>query len=319
MNQTKEITYMDIDQITTDSINNLVKMRLKEVLTSQGGLQEVLDYVQETNGKMIRPLLLSLVFELCGGKEQQLLVDIATAIELIHIASLVHDDIVDESPLRRGVLTVQEEYSPAVAVLLGDYLFSRSFGIFTDRGVTEVLGLMTNVICQMCEGEVQQLLAPGDDENYYWDYIYHKTVCLIEATCQAGAIIANSPSKTHLKLLGQFGSNLGYAFQIIDDIIDYMAADSKVGKQPGIDYIQGSWTLPIIRGVQLGLVPSDWRQSLSFTEIQHILASNLVLEGICQEAMAFVCRAQDILLQFPPGPTRNRLYDLASFIGNRRY
>ena len=89
---------MDIDQITTDSINNLVKMRLKEVLTSQGGLQEVLDYVQETNGKMIRPLLLSLVFKLCGGKEQQLLVDIATAIELIHIASLVHDDIVDESP-----------------------------------------------------------------------------------------------------------------------------------------------------------------------------------------------------------------------------
>ena len=320
MTQIKEITQHGFSQtVIVDPIITLVQEKLNQILICQGNLQEILDYVQLTNGKMIRPVLISLVFQLCEGKDQKLLVDAAAAVELIHIASLVHDDIVDKSVLRRSVLTVQERYGPAAAVLVGDFLFAEAFALFTINKLTDLLSLMTDVICKMSEGEVQQLLSPGADEAYYWGYIYCKTVCLIEAACLVGASVAGIQNQRTLDSLRKFGCNLGYAFQIVDDLLDYSKPNSQIGKNPGNDYRQGLWTLPIIRGVHQGLIPKNWQESLNFEQAREILFNSGILTDIGREAISYIEQAQDILLQFPDSPIRNRLYDLASFIGTRDY
>lgn len=320
MTQIKEITQNGSSQVViNDPIIGLVQERLKQILICQGDLQEILEYIQLTNGKMVRPILVSLVFQLCEGKDHELLVDVAAAVELIHIASLVHDDIVDKSVIRRSALTVQERYGPATAVLVGDFLFAEAFALFTVNRLTDLLTLMTDVICNMCEGEVQQLLSPGTDEVYYWGYIYRKTVCLIEAACIVGASVAGTQSHAKLDLLRRFGCNLGYAFQLVDDLLDYSRPNSQIGKNPGNDYLQGMWTLPIIRGVHQGVIPKNWQESLSFEQARGMLYSSGILADIGKEAISYIEQAQNILLKFPESPIRNRLYDLAGFIGARNY
>ena len=131
-----------------------VQARLGEVLIGEGSIAQILNYVQQTNGKMIRPVLLSLVHRLCGGEDAVVVVDTAAGIELIHMASLIHDDIVDQADLRRNTLTVQKRFGPQAAVLAGDYLFAKAFMLITVHHLDQVLAALTHVITQMCEGEI---------------------------------------------------------------------------------------------------------------------------------------------------------------------
>jgi len=295
-----------------------VQARLGEVLIGEGSIAQILNYVQQTNGKMIRPVLLSLVHRLCGGEDAVVVVDTAAGIELIHMASLIHDDIVDQADLRRNTLTVQKRFGPQAAVLAGDYLFAKAFMLITVHQLDQVLAALTHVITQMCEGEIQQLLDPGCDEAYYWRYIYRKTACFIEAVCRIGAMLAKNTDRETVDLLGRFGLALGYAYQLTDDLLDY-SQPLVTGKSAGKDFDAGIWTLPIIRGVAKGIISPKWRQELTFEEARDLLDDGGILTGIKQEAQFYVDQAMAILGRFAASEARAQLGALAEFICTRCY
>ncbi len=299
-------------------IISLVKQRIRAILASDGPLQKVLDDLQETNGKMVRPILVALSSELSGGCDEHALIDIATGIELIHIASLVHDDIIDEAELRRNEPTIQSRYGQSVAVLTGDYLFSTAFLLFTNQKQPAILHGMTDAIREMCTGEVNQLVAPEQTEAFYWRYIYQKTACLLGAACKSGPLLAGDTSLEVTNQLEQFGVNLGYAFQLIDDLLDYVGDTDVLGKSKGIDFRQGLYTLPIIRAMNRSLLPNDWVVSMTESQVTEILKCNGLLDELYQEACAFSQKAIDILDTFPPSDGQRHLVNLAQFIVERK-
>jgi len=315
----EDIKPLYVEPSLTESlaITNQVQERLRQILVSESTLQEILYYIQQTHGKMIRPTLVALVFELCQGTDCELLVDVACAIELIHIASLIHDDVVDDSERRRSAMTVPKRFGAASAVLAGDFLLTKAFDLLLQRNLNEILTLMTKVIQRMCEGEIHQLLAPGVTEAYYWQYIYKKTACFIEAACQTGAIIAGQKDTETLNLVGEFGCAIGYAYQLIDDLLDYSWDHQGTGKRPGMDFEKGIWTLPIIRGVAKNIITPNWQQTLDFHNARQILHAKGVIDEIKTEAKTQIQKAQVLLEQFPPVAARYRLWELAEYIGTR--
>ncbi|MGB4472028.1 MAG: polyprenyl synthetase family protein [Limnochordia bacterium] len=295
-----------------------VRARLGEVLSSEGSIEQILGYIKQTDGKMIRPVLLSLVCEMCGGTDSTVVVDAAAGIELIHMASLIHDDIVDQSDLRRTALTVQRRFGPQAAVLAGDYLFAKAFMLLTQHRLDQVLSELTHVITQMCEGEIQQLMDPGCNETYYWKYIYQKTACFMKAVCRIGAMLSGADQEV-VDLLGKFGLALGYAYQLTDDLLDYSDQPTTTGKSVGKDFALGIWTLPVIRGVDRGVLKHTWHQDLTFEEARDLLWTEGILEDIKQEAQLYVEQSLAILAMFSESEARIQLGNLAKFIWSRRF
>lgn len=296
-----------------------VKNRINQILVSSGPPQEILDYIQINSGKMLRPLLVFYAYQLCNGKDYQEMIDVASGVELIHIASLIHDDIIDQSNLRRGTPTVHCRYGSSVAVLAGDFLFAKAFYLFANYSEQKVLSLMTDVICQMCAGEIEQLIKPGQSETYYWNYILKKTACLLGSACKAGALIGSNLEVNFQSDLEKFGRYLGYAFQLVDDILDYLPISNKLGKELGDDYARGLWTLPIIRGVDRGYLSSNWQRDYSRAEITKILEEAGILQEIFQEADLYVDQAIQLLAGFPDSPAKLKLEQLADFVRKRSY
>lgn len=301
-----------------DPIVPLVKERIADILASkETNMRNILDYIKQTNGKMVRPILVAMVFRLCNGTNIDYLIDAAAGIELVHNASLVHDDIIDKSNYRRSNLTVQKQYGAATAVLAGDFLFAKAFSLLAKNQYHRILAILSDTICQMCEGEVRQLIDPRKDETYYWQYIYNKTVCLIEAACCVGAVTAGEQDQNIVSRLSEFGKNIGFAFQLIDDLMDYSAAKSFMGKTPGQDYIQGLWTLPIIRGVKHHLFDEHWRDKLTFDQVKDTLCANGVLTDIKQEAENYVIDACALLSKFSHKKECDQLIKMAKYFVSR--
>ncbi|NLW46524.1 MAG: polyprenyl synthetase family protein [Firmicutes bacterium] len=221
---------------------------LREELTeSQGIHEEICHHLLRAGGKRVRPLL---VYH-CGllfGPETEDLKRTAVAAELIHMASLVHDDIIDGSDFRHNQPTAHLIWGNQRGVLAGDYLFAKAFGILAANKSTQPLRLMVGAIQNMCRGEINQ-----DREQFssmigieaYYDRIANKTAALIEASCMAGAVVAGA-NPLQIEAIGRFGLNLGLAFQIIDDILDLCGDEQKMGKPKYTDLIKGNLTLPVI-------------------------------------------------------------------------
>lgn len=301
------------------SIVTQVKHKINQILVADGPPQEILDYIQFNSGKMLRPILVSLVYQLCQGEDEDELINVATGVELIHIASLVHDDIVDQSALRRGRETLQSRYGPSVSVLAGDFLFAKAFALFTQCKDNNILALMTDVICKMCAGEIEQLIQPGQTEAYYWRYIYNKTACLIGVSCRAGALLGNNTDRQLIFNLERFGHYLGYAFQLVDDILDYTVASEQLGKEAGDDFAQGLWTLPIIRGVNQDLLSQAWSKEYTRQEVTQILVDSGIIAQVSLEVDLYINRALNLLSSFPENPARTQLENIARFVAARNY
>ncbi|MGE5605998.1 MAG: polyprenyl synthetase family protein [Bacteroidota bacterium] len=214
---------------------------------SQGAVRDICFHILNAGGKRVRPLLVwysGLMF----GPESEALKRTAVAVELIHMASLIHDDLIDGAELRRNRPTVQKQWGNHRAVLGGDYLFAKAFGVLADSGLVKPLGIMVRAIQDMCQGEI---LQEGDQFNSkvslerYYDRITKKTAVLLEASCKAGALVSGA-TELEAASIGLFGLNLGLAFQIIDDILDLCGDESKMGKPKYTDLIKGNLTLPII-------------------------------------------------------------------------
>lgn len=229
-----------------------VEEQFKKDLTSEVTLiRKVGEYVLGSGGKRMRPMLLLLSARLAGYTGDQH-IGLASVVEFIHTATLLHDDVVDSAVLRRGQESANAVWGNEASVLVGDFLFAKTFSIMVREGNLDVLRTLSDATTQMAEGEVQQLINTCDldmDEERYLDVIRNKTAILIAAACRVGAILGeSSPEKE--EALAEFGMDLGIAFQLMDDALDYVAEEADFGKAQGHDLEEGKMTLPLIHALR---------------------------------------------------------------------
>ncbi len=261
------MTIDDIKSLTATDMQR-VNDEISSRLTSDVVLiNQLSNYIIASGGKRLRPMLVMLTAKACSyqGKHDALL---ASIIEFIHTATLLHDDVVDDSKMRRGKDTANNVWGNEAAVLVGDFLYSRAFQMMVEAESMPVMALLANTTNIIAQGEVMQLLNindPDTTEENYNSVIYCKTACLFEAATQIGAMISdmNETTTNHLKA---YGKHLGIAFQLIDDALDYSSSSEALGKNVGDDLAEGKMTLPLIHAMQHC---SDTEQKMIREAIEH--------------------------------------------------
>jgi octaprenyl-diphosphate synthase len=216
-------------------------------------VENIGEYLIEAGGKRLRPLLVLLAARACGYQGSNH-IDLAAIIEFIHTATLLHDDVVDTSDLRRGRPTANSKWGNAPSVLVGDFLYSRAFQMMVKLNSMEILAILADTTNTISEGEVQQLINAGNtsiSKEDYYTVIDKKTAQLFKAAAQAGAVIAGAPEET-CDALAQYGHHLGMAFQLADDALDYSGSAEELGKNIGDDLAEGKPTLPLIHVMHQG-------------------------------------------------------------------
>ncbi|ACL74274.1 octaprenyl diphosphate synthase [Thioalkalivibrio sulfidiphilus] len=247
---------MDLDQIRAlvaddmNAVNDRIRERLQSsvVLINQLG-----HYIINSGGKRLRPLLVLLSARACGAGDRRH-IDLAAIIEFIHTATLLHDDVVDASELRRGRETANALFGNEASVLVGDFLYSRSFEMMVEIGSMRVMEILAHTTNTIAEGEVLQLLNCHDadtPEERYMEVIQSKTAKLFEAAARIGAVLGGQPESVE-QAMAAYGMHLGTAFQLIDDVLDYGASAEEMGKNMGDDLAEGKPTLPLIHAMRVG-------------------------------------------------------------------
>lgn len=291
-------------------------------------VEEISTYLIEAGGKRLRPLLVLLSANACHYQHSQH-INLAAIIEFLHTAMLLHDDVVDESDLRRGRKTVNSAWGNAASVLVGDFLHSRAFEMMVEIGnmrVMEILSYATNTIA---EGEVQQLgniRNPDVTEANYMEVISRKTAMLFEAASHSGAVLAGA-SEEKAEALKQYGCHLGIAFQLIDDILDYEGSTEQLGKNVGDDFAEGKVTLPLIIAMRNGnedqtAVVREAILSGDVGDIDNLLETIKATGGLTYtEALATseIEKAIACLEHLPTSIYKEAMHDLALFSINREF
>jgi octaprenyl-diphosphate synthase len=302
-----------------EQVNRVIRQRLaSEVLL----INQISEYIIGAGGKRLRPALLLLVAGALGDRSAHRY-ELAAVIEFIHTATLLHDDVVDESDLRRGRQTANALFGNAASVLVGDFLYSRSFQMMVGVGkmrVMEILSEATNIIS---EGEVLQLLNMHDadvDEARYMQVIRYKTAKLFEAAAQLGAVLSGSDARTE-EAAAEFGRRIGTAFQIMDDWLDYTGTAESMGKNAGDDLREGKPTLPLIWLIEHG-TPAEAalaREAIEqggttrFDEIFRAITRSGALDHTLECAKMEAQAAADAISAFPPSIFKESLIELCSY------
>lgn len=275
---------------------------------SNGTIKEMLNHILNTGGKRVRPLLV-LYSGLIFSELTEDLIHAAVSAELIHMASLVHDDIIDKSYLRRNKPTINKKWNNQFAVLCGDYLFSKAFGVLANKRLTKSMDYMVHAIQSMCRGEIQQASEKYDENIYFEKYIErvsNKTAIFLECCCKSGAAVAGS-SEMEIRILGEFGLNLGLAFQIIDDILDFSGNSDVMGKPKYEDLTQGNITLPILillndsrygDWIKNIIVKREFSQSI-MSEITDVLDKSNAIDRSFDVASSYIEKAKSCLGLLP--------------------
>jgi len=316
---------MDLKTLLSPIADDMLGMDriIRSRLSSEVALiNEIGGYIVSAGGKRLRPALVLLAARALGaqGEEPRLL---AAVMEFIHTATLLHDDVVDHSDLRRGRRTANAQWGNEAAVLSGDFLYSRSFQMMVDSGRMAIMRLMADTTNAIAEGEVLQLLNAGDpdvDETRYLRVIELKTAVLFSAAMQAGAIAADA-SPAQQQALGRYGHDLGMAFQLIDDVLDYTADPEVSGKAVGNDLAEGKPTLPLIYAMRSGNAEQAAlvRSALSgagVPELDPVLKAVEATGAIPYTralAEAYSGSATSALGDLPDSPFKKTLIDLAAF------
>jgi octaprenyl-diphosphate synthase len=309
----------------SQAVNQLILARLSSDVAL---INELGRYIINSGGKRLRPLLVLLASRACGYQGEHH-IELAAVIEFIHTATLLHDDVVDASDLRRGNETANAIWGNEAAVLVGDFLYSRSFEMMVSVGsmrVMEILSTTTNVIA---EGEVLQLLNchdPNTTEDLYRDVIRYKTAKLFEASAQLGAVLGKQPEAIE-QAMASYGMHLGTAFQLIDDALDYGSSGENIGKNIGDDLAEGKPTLPLIYAMRNG-TPEQVkaiRQAIENGGRSHIqpvmeaIESTNAIAYTAQAAQREADTATEALAELPASPYKEALYGLAEFSVSRSY
>jgi len=285
-------------------------------------LKDTLKALISSGGKRIRPLIIILISKMLNSNSKQI-INLATAIELLHTATLVHDDLIDGSLLRRGVPTLNSKWSPAATVLTGDFLFSCSATIASRSENFEVIELFSKTLTVIVNGEINQLFSShcNTSKEDYYQRIYAKTASLFETSAKCAAILSNPP-KEDIERLRKFGYALGMAFQIIDDILDYTGDQLKVGKPVGGDLRQGLITLPMLYYIlenptdRAVLRILDGKCITDEDEIDRIVravAKGPAIEKAIEEARTYVVQAKECLQPFNDCHEKELLLNLTSY------
>ena len=302
---------------------------LRESLRSDVVLiREVATYIIAGGGKRLRPALLLLAARACGyaGRDHHTL---AAAIEMIHTATLLHDDVVDESQLRRGKSTANARFGNPASVLVGDFLYSRTFQLMVGVDRMRVLAIVADATNLIAEGEVLQLMHAGDaalDEGAYFAVIERKTAKLFEAAGRLGAVLGDAGSECE-GALAQYGKHLGIAFQIMDDVLDYSGEAGEIGKNLGDDLADGKMTLPLIRALALGTADEAdvIRHAVAgggltdFAPVVAALHRTGALAYARERAEAEAAAAAACLAVLPRSPAAKSLLQLSAFAARRNY
>ena len=226
----------------------MVDEELKSRLHSDNELvRQINKYILDMPGKRLRPALVLLSARM-GDYRGNEAIPVATAVEIIHTATLFHDDVVDSANLRRGQPTVNSKWGDGISIVLGDHWYSRAFSVLSHLKIPKVLEMLLEVINRICVGELEQLKRRYDlsfTEQEYLEIVKNKTACLMSFCCKAGALIGEV-SPEQMKSLANYGLNLGIAFQIVDDCLDFIGTEGKMGKSMGSDLLEGKLTLPLI-------------------------------------------------------------------------
>jgi len=286
-------------------------------------------YLISSGGKRFRPMLLILCAKLCGYYGPRA-VPLAGTIEFIHTASLLHDDVVDRAFMRRGLASANSVWGDGASVLVGDFLFTKAFWLITQDGDLRILDIVSHATNRLAEGEVMQMTKMGDpgitEQDYYY-VVTNKTAVLIAAACQIGAILGGASSEQE-KSLADFGLNLGIAFQLMDDILDYVSAEEELGKTIGKDLSEGKITLPLIHTlrtcppedkdflIQVIRDPKGREEDLNY--VLDAVRRSAGIDYTIRQAENFAGKATSALAGFPAGPEKDALLTLAQYTIRRK-
>ena len=300
-----------LDRLVIENLDSRVPM-----------VEEIAHYLIESGGKRLRPLLVLLAAKTLGysGSDH---IKLATVIEFLHTAMLLHDDVVDESVLRRGRKTVNTKWGNAHSVLVGDFLHSRAFELMVEVGNMEIMTILSRATNIISEGEVQQLChirKPQTTESEYMEIITRKTATLFQAAAQSGAIIAGA-EKEKISAISNYALHLGIAFQLMDDHLDYFGSPEALGKNIGDDFAEGKVTLPIIAAIRNGnpeqasyiqnAVLKGGKQDLE--NVLEMVRETGGLEYTQQMATKEKCKALSCIRAFPKSDYKTALEDIAEF------
>jgi len=311
--------------LVDDSIQKVEERMRTSSFGQQHDLQSALDQVISSGGKRVRPTIVLLIGKMLGGDDERT-INLAAAIELLHTATLVHDDLIDGSLLRRGNPTLNTHWSPAATVLAGDYIFARAAELAAAAGNLTVMRIFAQTLSTIVAGEINQLftskgLVSRDD---YFKRIYAKTASLFETAGHTAAIIGGNHSKA-IQSMKTYGYEIGMAFQIMDDILDFTGEQTRVGKPVASDLRQGLVTLPAIHYLEMEPGDPDMQAVLDQSNgdegtinrlIMHIRASGAIQQARV-EAQAFVDRAIQSLADMPSCKERRALIDMAGYVLKR--
>ncbi|EDM73490.1 decaprenyl diphosphate synthase [Roseobacter sp. AzwK-3b] len=305
------------------AVNTLIRERMASRHAPR--IPEVTAHLVEAGGKRLRPMLTLATADMCGyGGAFD--VHLAATVEFIHTATLLHDDVVDESQQRRGRPTANLLWDNKSSVLVGDYLFARAFQLMVEPGNLRVLDILSNAAAVIAEGEVLQLSAARDlktDENIYLQVVRGKTAALFSAATEVGGVIADAP-EAQIKALFDYGDALGIAFQIVDDLLDYQGDSNATGKNVGDDFRERKLTLPVIKAVAAAdeTERAFWIRTIEKGrqedgDLQHaldLLKKHGALEATRQDALSWAAKAKSAMDALPDHAVRGMLTDLADYV-----
>ena len=308
----------DIEKALTDNLNPYLDL-----------VSDVAGHILFSGGKRLRPLLMVLSARICsytGNYDKTF----STALEYLHTATLLHDDLVDEAAMRRGKTVAHATWGNSITVLVGDYLLARALSLSAGTGRLRVVKILAELTENMSQGEVHQLMRKGDiklTEDEYMVVIRRKTAVLFEAACQVSAIIADAPEEKEMAL-AEYGANLGIAFQMADDLFDYTLQTSDFGKEVGADLREGKLTLPVIyalkqaraadRDLMIKIILDEDFSTQDFNILIDLLDKYGGIEYTQNTAAGYIDTAKNALSVFEPSPTKETLLDIADYALARR-
>jgi octaprenyl-diphosphate synthase len=319
-----------IHGLVLDDLKRVNQIIVDQMQSPVALIPQLAGHIVAAGGKRLRPVLTLAAAKLCGYDGDRHLA-LAACVEFIHTATLLHDDVVDESMLRRGRDSANALWGNQPSVLVGDFLFSRAFELMVGDGSLKVLKILSKASSVIAEGEVLQLMTTNDtatSEEAYLEVIRAKTATLFAAAAQIGAVVAERP-KAEEEALESYGMNLGIAFQLIDDVLDYSAEQAKLGKTVGDDFREGKISLPVVLAWRRGS-PEErdfWRRTLEKLEqedgdLEHaieLMEKRGALRDTAERARHYGAIARDALGIFPSGPLKSAMEEAIDFAIERAY
>jgi heptaprenyl diphosphate synthase len=305
----------------------LIEKELEESIQAESLLlRQASLHLLKAGGKRIRP-----VFVLLGGRfgnyDINVIKNVAVSLELIHMASLVHDDVIDDAELRRGQPTIKAKWDNRIAMYTGDYIFARALELMTEISNPVAHQILSDTIVELSVGEIEQIKDKYNFDQNLRNYllrIKRKTALLIAASCQLGAVVSDVSDEDHRKLY-RFGYYVGMSFQITDDVLDFTGTEKELGKPAGGDLLQGNITLPVLyamEDVRIRRRITSVHENMDREELDAIL--KMVQEsGAIEKSLSlsdrYLEKALAILEELPPNKAKKSLRDIAKFIGKRKY